>query len=310
MNLHGIVARAIGAVNPLITASIQVSAGYTTNPDGTQVPAYAPAITAPIQVQALTAMDLKLIDGLNLQDETRAVYLNGNFEGVLRPEDKGGDLLTFNGQTWLTTQILEQWPNWSKLAVILQDAAAADADSGAIDLTESSILTALRSYLLSILPNEVEIVRSQSNRVPSPAASDYVVMTPGLRERLETNRTNYSDQPLASPPVGTSSSEMSTKMTVQLDVHGPFSADNTQIIATLFRSQSSCDFFAATGFNMAPLYTSEPRQLNFETAERQNELRWIVDVVLQINPIITQAQDFADKLTVGVHSVDVEFPPT
>jgi hypothetical protein len=124
MNLNDITAGAIGAINPNIQATVQKSLGYsTTAEDGTQVPAYSSAVTASIQVQALTNRDLQMIDSLNIQDEVRAIYLDGNWEGVLRPENKGGDLIMFNGQTWLVKQVLEQWNDFTKLAAVMQDAA-------------------------------------------------------------------------------------------------------------------------------------------------------------------------------------------
>ena len=40
MNLHGVVANNISAVNPFIMVKAHISAGETTNPDGTQTPLY------------------------------------------------------------------------------------------------------------------------------------------------------------------------------------------------------------------------------------------------------------------------------
>ena len=124
MNLNDIVAGAIDAINPATLAQVQHSLGYTTTAaDGTQVPAYSSPRWTGIQVQALTARDIQLIDSLNLQGEVRAIYLDGNWEGVLRPLDKGGDLIMFNGQTWLVKQVLEQWGDFTKVAAVMQDAA-------------------------------------------------------------------------------------------------------------------------------------------------------------------------------------------
>lgn len=120
MNLHGIAAGAIGAVNPFITGTLTASTGCTTAADGTQVPAYAAAVTARIQVQALTYSDLQQTSGLNIQGEARGIYLYGEWNGVLRPEVKGGDLITFNSQRWLVKQVLEQWPDWCKVVAVRQ----------------------------------------------------------------------------------------------------------------------------------------------------------------------------------------------
>lgn len=120
MNLNSIAAGAVGAVNPQTKAMLSISAGYVTSPDGTQVPAYLRPKGVMLQVQALTGKDLAQLDNLNIQGSTQAVYVNGDVEGVVKPDGKGGDLLVFNHQIWLTTAVLERWGQWVKIAVIRQ----------------------------------------------------------------------------------------------------------------------------------------------------------------------------------------------
>jgi hypothetical protein len=120
VNLHGIVSGAIGSVNPFVRAELMRSAGYTTNPDGSRTPTYVTIHNGPVQVQALSTDDLKQIEGLNIQGAKNGVYLNGTWNGVVRSLRQGGDLLKFGGQTWLVVTVLENWPDWSKLAVVLQ----------------------------------------------------------------------------------------------------------------------------------------------------------------------------------------------
>lgn len=125
MNLHAIVSGAIGAVNPFITATIQVSAGSTTYGDGSRVPAYT-TTTARIQNQALQYNEIAQLDGLNVQGVRRKIYLNGNWNGIIRADGKGGDLLLFPEQpggpikTWLVVIVFEYWPDWCSLGVTLQ----------------------------------------------------------------------------------------------------------------------------------------------------------------------------------------------
>lgn len=127
MNLHSIVSGAIGTINPFVLCQLQMSTGYNVQPDGTQTPNYATFADVPVQVQALTYTDLMKMSGLNIQGTRRAVYLNGNWEGLNRQEGKGGDILTmpdlpgFPGPTtWLVAQVLEWWADWCKLAITLQ----------------------------------------------------------------------------------------------------------------------------------------------------------------------------------------------
>ncbi len=121
MNLHQIVSNAIGTVNPFISADLLRSTGYTTNPDGSRTPTYATIANVPVQVQALSTDDLKQIEGLNIQGAKNAVYLNGNWFGVVRVGKQGGDLFKFGDQTWLAVTVLENWADWTKLAVVLQN---------------------------------------------------------------------------------------------------------------------------------------------------------------------------------------------
>lgn len=100
--------------------------------------------------------------------------------------------------------------------------------------------------------------------------------------------------------------EQSTEVVMQVDVHGPSSGDNSQTISTLFRSGYAVERMAASG--VTPLYAEDPRQTPFTTAASQYEERWTIDVHLQINPIISVPQEFADSATIEVVDVDVVYP--
>lgn len=122
MNLHAIVSGAIGAVNPHVSVQVQLSTGHTTTPAGKRVPAYSAPVAMTAQVQALTSTDLRKLDGLNIQGSMRTLYLSGSLSGVSRLAQKGGDLVTMpDGAVYLTTMVLEQWPDWCKVAVTLQN---------------------------------------------------------------------------------------------------------------------------------------------------------------------------------------------
>lgn len=122
MNLHSIVSGAIGSVNPNVAAQIKISSGYITLPSGKREASYLSPIDVTAQIQPITSDDLKHIDGLNIQGYMKSVHVNGKFEGVNRLKQKGGDLLVINstGEAWLIVQVLEEWPDWCRLAVKLQ----------------------------------------------------------------------------------------------------------------------------------------------------------------------------------------------
>lgn len=242
--------------------------------------------------------------------------------------------------------------------------------ASAVSVTETQILTAVRSYLLSILPSGIEVIRAQVNRVAPPQGS-FVEMTPFLRKRLATNEDGnvdvafvgsiagtvltstqilagviqigqsltgtgiasgttitafgtgtgglgtYTVQPsqtVASTIIqaGSIDSLMRTMGSIQLDVYGADSADNSQIISTLWRSVSAVDFFANptnAAFEIAPLYTSDARQMPFITGQQQYQERWTLDLNLQVNPVIATPMQFAGTVTVDLVNVDAAFPP-
>ena len=125
MNLHGVVSGAISAINPMQTAVLKVSTGSTLSPTGPgrPVPSYAAPVTLQAQVQDLSQRDLMHLESLNVQGSQKVIYLNGQVSGLSRPANKGGDLITLGADTWLTTAVLEQWPDWAKVAVTLQNGA-------------------------------------------------------------------------------------------------------------------------------------------------------------------------------------------
>lgn len=126
MNLHGLVRGVVQRVNPDVAAVFQQSNGYTQNAAFKQLPAYLPDVPVTAQVQALTGRDLKHQALQNVQGVLRGVYCYGNIQGIVRPDNKGGDLLLFPQvpggtiQTWLVKVVLETWPDWCKVAVCLQ----------------------------------------------------------------------------------------------------------------------------------------------------------------------------------------------
>lgn len=129
MNLHNIVRSAITSVNPDIDASLLRSNGYTTDAAGKQIPAFL-TFTGKIQVQGVSGKDLEHTDFLNIQGVLRTVYLRGNWAGVVRANQTGGDMMKFPQQPgaavsdWRVITVKESWPDWCSVIVWLQAATA------------------------------------------------------------------------------------------------------------------------------------------------------------------------------------------
>jgi hypothetical protein len=121
MDLRSISNAVTDCVNPNILVTVQASTGYTIGPGLKQIPAYANPVDGFAQVQALTAADLRHLDGLNIQGATKSIILRGKLNAIVRVNSQGGDVVTIGTQTWLTVAVLEQWPLWSRCAIQLQD---------------------------------------------------------------------------------------------------------------------------------------------------------------------------------------------
>lgn len=126
INMHAAVRGQIPAINPDITATFQASTGNTVSPAGKQTPTYAAPVPVVIQSQPLKYSDLQHINNMNLTGVFRSIHMYGNTQGVVRPTQQGGDLLTFkqapgsNPQVWKVVQVMETWPQWCRVLACLQ----------------------------------------------------------------------------------------------------------------------------------------------------------------------------------------------
>lgn len=98
----------------------------------------------------------------------------------------------------------------------------------------------------------------------------------------------------------------------QCDVHGPTSSMSAMAIATTFRDDHGCRLFkeASGPLELQPLYADDPRMVPFTNAEAQWEDRWIVDLHVQANIIVTLGQEFADEVVIGLYPVDLFLIPS
>ena len=123
MNLRGMANGVTRSINPNIPATLKRSVGYVTDAAGKRIPQFQ-EFTGTIQVQPMGTGDLQHAEFLNLQGVLRAVYIHGNWAGVVRGDAKGGDVLIFSeageNKTWHVVSVVEAWPDWTKVIVCLQ----------------------------------------------------------------------------------------------------------------------------------------------------------------------------------------------
>jgi hypothetical protein len=232
-----------------------------------------------------------------------------------------------------------------------------------ISPSQFDVQSAVRSFLLDVMPQGMEIIEGLDNLVPEPQGSDFIVITPIMRERLATNihfnhdcafdasinnnQLTVTHMQLGSISLGATlfgigvsagtviSRQISgdrggigtyelnisqstpsettasgvldylqkTELTFQCDIHGSNSANNAQVISTLFRDGYCADSFKASGIDIAPLYAEAPRLMPFQNAEQNWEWRWIVELCLEANIIVSPPQQYFTKIDVTLKPV-------
>lgn len=171
-----------------------------------------------------------------------------------------------------------------------------------IDFTEEQALTALRAFLLHVLPNGFVVIAGQQNNVPLPKGG-VVVMTPLFFNTLSVPATQYDR------PAGLEQKKQSKDWRVQLDVYGSQAADMASMLATVFSSSVATAFFDAQNVPLQALYAEDPRNLVFTNESMNYEGRWMLEVHLEIITTVSVQQQFASTLAVGVKEVDNTFTP-
>ncbi len=172
-------------------------------------------------------------------------------------------------------------------------------------LTEDQINAILRAFVIAILPAGTVVTNAQLNRVAEPAVDNYVLVTLASRVRLGTTIQDWDMSPSGAPTV--QRNIVSTSVDMQLDFHGSLSTDNTQVFSTLFRSDFAYQFMAPLG--LYPDYCSDGAQMPFINGEDQYETRWVINAVFDCNMAVDTAQQFANKVNIGLIEVDTVYPP-
>lgn len=201
--------------------------------------------------------------------------------------------------------------------------------------------TALRAFLLAILPPETPVLLARQNRMAAPDGP-FALMTVLLHQPLATSATRYT---------ATSRIILQQQdMTVQVSLFGPEAADNLHRISTLFQNGWAAEFFTAFHQHgppppaaclaspgapplspvpalalalapapkpapaasalphpapprIAPLYAGSARQIPFINGERQYEAQWQIDLHLQASFSLTLPQPMASAARLALADV-------
>jgi hypothetical protein len=166
-------------------------------------------------------------------------------------------------------------------------------------ILETDVVKALRQFIMGVVDPACEVLRTQVNRVPQPKG-DCIYITPLLNTPLSTNVDTYV--------TGFKNILRGTQFNLQIDCYGSKCQEQATTISMLLRDDYGCRALAASGFDIQPLYATDPIQLPLITGEEQYLARWMFQAALQYNPVIQVAQQAATEITVGLIDVEVEYP--
>lgn len=173
-----------------------------------------------------------------------------------------------------------------------------------ISITDDDVFTALRAFVLDVLPSigGDNVRQGQQNDVPMPPGPDFVLLIAANRAALATTIRDYTPPVDPIPATGIRDTTRSTQVGVMVNFYGPGATDNAQIFNQLFRDLYGCDFLRPHG--VQPLWCDDGRQLPLVDSEKQYETRWMIQTLMQINPTISTSQEFADTLDLTIVEAD------
>ena len=121
MNLHNIVRKAINSVNPDQLINIKVFSGVDNS--GTYAVLSYTETSAIAQIQPLNSEDIQFINNFNSSSLYKTMYINGDWSGLNRVTESGGDLIEWDNKVWYVSSVPEGWnetAGWTKVIVVAQ----------------------------------------------------------------------------------------------------------------------------------------------------------------------------------------------
>lgn len=180
--------------------------------------------------------------------------------------------------------------------------------SATIDIVPDDLFTKVKAFIASLLgdsPNP-EVFKGLGNRVNMPKAPGFVVMTGVLQQRLRTNVDTSAPSGSPAPADGTVAVNAGLRFDMQLDFYGPLSGQWSATLCAMLRDDAGCQALAPV---CQPLYADDARMVPLITGEEQYLERWTLTAVMQYNPTVTVAQQYAVEAAATLINVDEAYPP-
>lgn len=184
-----------------------------------------------------------------------------------------------------------------------------------ISPVQQDVYVVLQSFLAMITGLDPDLIlQGLPNRTSMPPATPgYITMQAFHTKRLRTNQSADSWLGVADPT--TIAIEQGTELRIQLDFYGPSSGDWAAATEALWRSELACVALGGvdgSGVPLVPpicqpLHADEAHLAPFTDSEDQYETRWIIEAILQYNPVVTAPQEYADDAEIFVINVDERY---
>jgi hypothetical protein len=169
-----------------------------------------------------------------------------------------------------------------------------------ISITQEQLFAALAPWLVTLtsLPQTAVRQGDQNRAALPPPAPGGILMT--IIKSRPLNTPVDGDDPTDGDPVQTNI-ERHYEVTVQLDLYSGPTVGNVSgtafdwkhMIENVWHDQATVTALAPV---CAPLYTNPALMAPLDDAEAQFEQRWILEVVLQFNPVISVPQQYANVI--------------
>ena len=134
MNLHSIVRHAINSINPDQPITVKVFSGVDNT--GTYAVLTYTETTAIAQVQPMSSEDIQFINNFNSSSIYKAMYILGDWSGLNRVTENGGDLIIWDNKVWYVSSVPEGWnatAGWTKVLVVAQTDSALEPEENESD---------------------------------------------------------------------------------------------------------------------------------------------------------------------------------
>ena len=128
MNVRGIVRSGINSINPDVSIVIVRIQGFTVGAGREQIPNKLTPEGTDAQIQPLKTSDLEHVNNYNSSKTYKYLHIDGDWNSLRRADEKGGDLIYFDGFEWMINAIPEKYRGqWTRVIVVLQKVLEAPA---------------------------------------------------------------------------------------------------------------------------------------------------------------------------------------